>query len=124
MDKSNRKKNKPLTILSTLLIMYIITGLALLILAFILLKLQPGESAVNIGIMIIYIISCLIGGLIAGKRLRTHKFLWGVLMGAVYFLILLAGSLLLNRGISSDTVHVAATLVMCIAAGMIGGMVS
>ncbi len=124
MDRSNKKKNKPLTILSTLLIMYVITGLALLILAFILLKLQPGESVINIGIMVIYIISCLIGVLIAGKRLRTHKFLWGVLMGAVYFLILLAGSLLLNRGISSDTVHVATTLVMCIAAGMIGGMIS
>jgi len=62
MDRSNKKKNKPLTILSTLLIMYVITGLALLILAFILLKLQPGESVINIGIMVIYIISCLIGG--------------------------------------------------------------
>ncbi|MCD7921822.1 MAG: TIGR04086 family membrane protein [Clostridiales bacterium] len=124
MDRSIKKKNKPLIILSTLLIMYVITGLALLALALVLLKLQPEESVINIGIMAIYIISCLLGGLIAGKRIKERKFLWGVLTGAVYFLILLAGSFLLNRGISSDTVHVATTLVMCIAAGMIGGMIS
>ncbi|MCD8108551.1 MAG: TIGR04086 family membrane protein [Clostridiales bacterium] len=124
MDRSIKKKNKPLIILSTLLIMYIITGLALLALALVLLKLQPEESVINIGIMAIYIISCLLGGLIAGKRIKERKFLWGVLTGAVYFLILLAGSFLLNRGISSDTVHIATTLVMCIAAGMIGGMIS
>ncbi|MCC8081670.1 MAG: TIGR04086 family membrane protein [Lachnospiraceae bacterium] len=124
MDRSIKKKSKPLIILSTLLIMYVITGLALLALALVLLKLQPEESVINIGIMAIYIISCLLGGLIAGKRIKERRFLWGVLTGAVYFLILLAGSFLLNRGISSDTVHVATTLVMCIAAGMIGGMIS
>ncbi|MCD7981442.1 MAG: TIGR04086 family membrane protein [Clostridiales bacterium] len=124
MERTEKKKNRPLMIISTLLIMYVITGLALLILALLLLKLQPDENVINIGILATYILSCLLGGLIAGKRMRTRKFLWGVLMGAVYFLILLAGSLLMNRGISSDTVHTVTALVMCMAAGMIGGMLS
>lgn len=124
MERSNKKKNKPMVILSTLLIMYVITGLALLSLALVLLKLQPEETVINIGIMIIYVVSCLIGGLIAGRRMHTRKFFWGILMGAVYFLILLIGSLLLNRGIGSDSVHIITTLVMCMAAGMIGGMIS
>lgn len=124
MDKANNRKNKPLVIISTLLIMYVITGLALLALALLLFKMQLSENVVTIGIMVIYIVSCLIGGLIAGKRIQVRKFLWGVVVGAVYFVILLIGSLLMNRGISSDTVHVATTLVMCMAAGMIGGMIS
>lgn len=104
--------------------MYVITGLALLVLAFLLLKLQPGENIVSAGILVIYILSCLVGGLIAGKRMKVHKFLWGVLTGTAYFLILLAGSFLLNRGVSDDIVQVTTTLVMCMAAGMIGGMIS
>ncbi|MCD8217150.1 MAG: TIGR04086 family membrane protein [Clostridiales bacterium] len=104
--------------------MYVITGLALLVLALLLLKMQLGENIVSAGILIIYILSCLIGGLIAGKRMKVHKFLWGVLTGTTYFLILLAGSFLLNRSISADTVQVGTTLVMCMAAGMIGGMIS
>lgn len=124
MDRANNRKNKPLVIISTLLIMYVITGLALLALALLLFKMQLSENVVTIGIMVIYIVSCLIGGLTAGKRIQVRKFLWGVVVGAVYFVILLIGSLLMNRGISSDTVHVATTLVMCMAAGMIGGMIS
>lgn len=124
MDKTNTRKNKPLVIISTLLIMYIITGLALLALALLLFKMQLSENIVSISIMVIYIISCLIGGLVAGRRLKVRRFLWGVAVGAVYFAVLLIGSLLMNRGISSDAVHVVTTLIMCMAAGMIGGMIS
>lgn len=124
MDRVKNRKNKPLMVISTLLIMYVITGLALLVLALLLFKLQLNENIVTIGIMIIYIVSCLLGGLIAGKRMKVRKFMWGVLMGAIYFLILVAGSFLMNKGITSDTIHIATTLVMCMAAGMIGGMIS
>ena len=124
MDKTNTRKNKPLVIISTLLIMYVITGLALLALALLLFKMQLSENIVSISIMVIYIISCLIGGLVAGRRLKVRRFLWGVAVGAVYFAVLLIGSLLMNRGVSSDAVHVVTTLIMCMAAGMIGGMIS
>lgn len=124
MDKTNTRKNKPLVIISTLLIMYVITGLALLALALLLFKMQLSENIVSISIMVIYIISCLIGGLVAGRQLKVRRFLWGVAVGAVYFAVLLIGSLLMNRGISSDAVHVVTTLIMCMAAGMIGGMIS
>ena len=67
MDKTNTRKNKPLVIISTLLIMYVITGLALLALALLLFKMQLSENIVSISIMVIYIISCLIGGLVAGS---------------------------------------------------------
>jgi putative membrane protein (TIGR04086 family) len=59
-----------------------------------------------------------------GKRMGRRRFLWGILMGAVYFLVLLAGSILLNKGVTSDALHMGTTLVMCMASGMIGGMLS
>ncbi|MEI3340197.1 MAG: TIGR04086 family membrane protein [Eubacterium sp.] len=56
--------------------------------------------------------------------MKVRRLCRGMLMGAFYFLVLLAGSFLLNRGIQSDGLHVLTTLVMCMAAGMIGGMLS
>ena len=124
MERVKKRENVSLKILGTLLVMYVITGAALLVLALLLYKMQLGENAVSIGIMAIYVVSCLVGGLIAGKQFRSRRFVWGILMGAVYFLVLLIGSFLLNRGLDSDAVHILTTLVMCMAAGMIGGMLS
>lgn len=124
MEKTGKQERTMMKILSTLLIMYMITGVALLILALLLYKMQLNENAVSVGIMVIYVVSGLLGGFLIGKRMKVRRFLWGMLMGAFYFLVLLAGSFLLNRGIQSDGLHVLTTLVMCMAAGMIGGMLS
>ena len=109
---------------STLLIMYILTGVALFVLAFLLYKMELTENIVTIGITAIYVVSGLLGGIIIGKRMKTRRFLWGIIMGAAYFLVLLIGSALLNRGLTADMLHIGLTLVMCMGAGMIGGMVS
>ena len=111
-------------VLSTLLIMYIVTGAALFLLAFLLYKMELTENIVTIGIMVIFVVSGLLGGIIIGKRMKRRKFLWGIMVGAAYFLVLMIGSVLMNRGLTSDGLHMAMTLLMCMGAGMIGGMVS
>ena len=111
-------------ILSTLLAMYILTGAALFLLAFLLYKLELTEQAVSIGIMVIYVLAGLFGGMVIGKRMKTRRFLWGILVGAFYFAVLLLGSFLLNQGLASDVLHVIMTLLMCMGSGMIGGMLS
>ena len=113
-----------LKVLSTLLVMYILTGAALFLLAFLLYKMELTENIVTIGIMVIYVVSGLLGGIIIGKRMKTRRFLWGILIGGAYFVVLLIGSLLMNQGISGDGLHVGMTLIMCMGAGMIGGMIS
>ena len=76
-------------LIADLICMYIITGLGLVLLAVLLEKMQQGETFVKVGIVIVYILSGFVGGLIAGKKMKTRKFLWGILMGAAYFVILL-----------------------------------
>ena len=124
MEHAEGNKKIVLKVLSTLLIMYILTGVALFVLAFLLYKMELTENIVTIGITAIYVVSGLLGGIIIGKRMKTRRFLWGIIMGAAYFLVLLIGSALLNRGLTSDMLHNGLTLVMCMGAGMIGGMVS
>lgn len=111
-----------LTILKILLLMYVITGVMLLALTALLSKLQLTESAVSIGIVAIYVISGFVGGLLAGKKMKSRKFLWGMIMGAAYFLILVAGSIVFHKGLDMEASRFATTLVLCIASGMVGGM--
>ena len=117
MEHAEGNKKIVLKVLSTLLIMYILTGVALFVLAFLLYKMELTENIVTIGITAIYVVSGLLGGIIIGKRMKTRRFLWGIIMGAAYFLVLLIGSALLNRGLTSDMLHIGLTLVMCMGPG-------
>ncbi len=118
------RTQKPLAMIVTLFIMYVITGLALLCLAFLLYRFQLSEQTVTIGILVIYTVSCLAGGGIAGKKMKNRRFFWGMAAGSLYFAILAAGSLVIRSGADSDILHRMMTFIICAAAGMIGGMLS
>lgn len=122
MERTGKNTAMGLTILKILLLMYVITGVMLLALTALLSKLQLTESAVSIGIVAIYVISGFVGGLLAGKKMKSRKFLWGMIMGAAYFLILVAGSIVFHKGLDMEASRFATTLVLCIASGMVGGM--
>lgn len=113
-----------LTILKILLAMYLLTGALLLILSAMLYKMQLSESVVSVGIVLIYVLSGFLGGFLSGKVMKTRRFFWGMIMGAAYFLILILGSILFQKGINMEITRFFTTLILCTASGMIGGMVS
>lgn len=120
----NVKKNLPMMLGKVLLAMYIVTGILLVVLAAVLYKFELSEKAVNIGIIIIYVISGFLGGFLIGKIRKERKYLWGAVAGLGYFLVLLLVSLILNKGLDSGAAHIATTWVLCTASGAIGGMLS
>lgn len=122
MERTGKNNTAALSVLKILLFMYLITGVLLLALTLLLSKLQLSESAVSIGIVVIYVLSGFVGGLLAGKKMKSRKFLWGMLMGAAYFLILVLGSVVFHKGLDMEASRLATTLVLCIASGMVGGM--
>lgn len=124
MEKTIPQEGKGLKILSTLLFMYVLTGVMLLGLAVLLYKFQLKETFISAGIIAVYIITGLVGGLMIGKRMGRRKFLWGLFAGTVYFLILFAGSAAMNHGVPENMVHMGTVWIMCACAGMIGGMLS
>ena len=111
-------------LLKTLLFSYILTGILLAILAFLLYRLRLGEQAVAIAIIVIYVAATLFGGFVAGKRLKSRKFLWGLLVGAAYFVVLTLISLAAGRGAIQLGNTFVTTLVLCAGGGMLGGMLS
>lgn len=109
---------------ASVFVMFIISGLLLLLLAFLLYKMELTEAVVKIGVVVIYVVSGLVGGILMGKAMREQKFLWGLAAGAVYFVILFVVSMVVKGGGDMDMAKLATTFILCAASGMAGGMIS
>ncbi len=107
-----------------LLLAYVITTVGLMILAFLLYKFSLGESAVSVGIIIIYVLSTFFSSFICGRKCKNRKFLWGLAIGSAYFVVLLLLSLLMNESVVSLGTNVVTSLLICAGSGMLGGMLA
>ncbi|WP_373215653.1 TIGR04086 family membrane protein [Ruminococcus sp. 5_1_39BFAA] len=111
-------------VLKSLLFAYGITGLFLLLLAFLLFQFDLGEGPVAAGIIAVYVLSCLLGGFMAGKILRKDKYLWGILVGLFYYLLLVTVSFAVQGKWDMTVSHAVTTFFMCLGGGALGGMLS
>ena len=111
-------------VLKSLLLSYLLTAGLLLLLSLLLYRFSLSERVVSISITGIYIAVTFLAGFIAGKREGSRKFLWGLMMGALYFLILTLVSLGVNRAVPSLSVSFLTVLALCTGSGMLGGMLS
>lgn len=117
-------KKKLVWVLKALLCAYVMTGIFLLVLTCLLYKMNLDESKVTAGIIVIYVLSTFIGGFVIGKKSKERKFLWGLLIGVLYFTLLFVVSLGLYRSVQGNGANVLTTFLMCAGGGMLGGMVS
>lgn len=120
----NKVKVSPLFFLKCLLFSYILTTLLLFLLSFLLYKLNWGEGTVAIAIIVIYVLATFFAGFLAGKKMKSRQFLWGLMMGGAYFLVLAVISLALNRTMGLSGNDFATTFFLCAGGGMLGGMFS
>lgn len=111
-------------ILRSLLFSYAVTGIFLLLLAFLLFQFDLGEKPVSAGIVAVYILSCLLGGFMAGKIIRKDKYLWGILVGVFYYLLLITVSFAVKGKWDMSLMHAVTTFFMCLGGGALGGMLS
>ena len=111
-------------ILKCLLISYLLTTGLLLLLALMLYRFGLSEKIVSICIIAIYIIITFLAVFLAGKREGNRKFLWGLMMGSLYFVILIVLSLIVNHGLSGVSGNLLTVLMLCGGSGMLGGMIS
>ena len=119
-----KKNEKVATVLKCLLVSYILTGILLLFLALLLYKFSLPKQVIGIGIIVIYIVSSFLGGLLLGKNMKVKKYLWGLGLGLGYFVILVLLSLIVNGGFQNVSGNFLLTLVLCGGSGMLGGMLS
>ena len=101
---------------------YLLSALLLTGLAFGLFQFKLSPSRVSGAVYGIYALSCFLGGLLAGKGMKTRRFFWGLASGLLYFAVLAAMSILLNSGLGNDTQKLITVLGSCMVSGMVGGM--
>lgn len=124
MGKKELYTEKAVFIIKCMLGAYILTAGLLLLLAFILYRFGLSEKVVSVCIIAIYIVVTFLAGLLAGKKEGRKKFLWGLIMGVLYFGILVAVSLVVNRGVEDVAGNMLTVFFLCAGSGMLGGMVS
>lgn len=124
MKNSNAYIIPAFRMMKALLVSYLLTGFMLLLIAGLLYRFQLDEGKVQIGIILTYILSCFLGGFLAGKMMKSRQFLWGVLLGLLYFLVMTVVSLAVNRELQGTSSGFVTTFLLCMGGGMLGGMLS
>lgn len=126
MEKVNYdlKTKVPSVLIKAVLISYIITAIILFALSLLLYKVNLGDNIIKIGVVVTYVVSCFIGGLLSGKGIRERKFLWGLICGGIYVAIILMISLMLGGQKDGNLTNYMSMMLLCLGSGMLGGMVS
>lgn len=124
MGKKEIYMEKAVFIIKCMLGAYILTAGLLLLLAFLLYRFGLSEKVVSVCIIAIYIIVTFFAGILAGKREGKRKFLWGLVMGVLYFGILAMVSLVVNKGVEDVAGNMMTVFFLCAGSGMLGGMIS
>ncbi len=122
--KEAGKVQKVLQIVKALIASYIVTGLVLVLLTTLLYRFEMGEGIISAGVIVAYLLSGFFGGFLIGKKRKEKKFLWGAVVGAAYFLVLVLISLLVYRKIQGEIGNFFTTMVLCVGGGTLGGMIS
>ena len=99
-------------------LMYVFSVILLGIGSVIIWKTGVTAKSISMAVILVYVLSCFGGGFLLGKKTGSRKLLWGCLIGAVYFgILLLIGLVAGNSWIFSGGI-------VCAVAGMVGGMLA
>ena len=115
---------KVMWVLKSLLASYIVTGILLLVLTFLVYKFELNEEIVVGAIVAIYVLSTFMGGFIIGKLTEVRKFVWGMAIGSIYVLLLFLISYGVYREFNTNGLNVITTVALCVGGGTLGGMIS
>ena len=124
MGKKEQNEVWIMWIVKALLAAYVVTGILLIILALALYKFELNEGAVTAGVTAVYLISTFAGGLVAGKLAKVRRFLWGIVLGILYFALLLLITVGIYRTFHGSSTEILVTFALCAGGGMAGGMIS
>ena len=102
---------------------YLVTFIGIFLLALLLILLPVTEEMLDVGVLLIYVSSCIICGYLMGKNVE-HKFFGGMFAGGYYEGLLLVISYVLHGALEKDIKEVICLLALCMASGALGGMFS
>lgn len=115
-------KKKGIYFLMVLAGMFLASLALLFLLSLWIWKMDGSMGFLSGGVIAVYIIVNLVGGFLVGKSMGKQKFFWGMVVGAVYFtVLLLLGICLVDTKLAGNT-QLWNGAMLCIVAGTAGGM--
>lgn len=123
-DEQAGKKSENHMAVEGIAFSYVVTGISLLLLSVLLYKFEWNEHLVSAAIVAVYVLSTVVGGIVIGKLVRTRRFFWGLLLGNLYFILLLVITIILYRSLSGNGLNMLTAWILCTGGGMTGGMIS
>lgn len=100
---------------------FLTTIVFLLLMALAMLKLGLNETIVSKLMLVGYLLAPAVGGFLLGKKQKVNRFLWGLLVGTLYFAAYFLLAVCTMDVSASEVLWVA--LPICLG-GMAGGMIS
>ncbi|MBE5962797.1 MAG: TIGR04086 family membrane protein [Lachnospiraceae bacterium] len=124
MDKMTNPGSKAISVMKSVLFSYLVTIFMLLVIAF--LMLQTGLSGGVLGAMVIvtYIVSVFLGSFYMGRHVEQKRFVWGLIVGVVYFAIYCMISMIVHGEEPAEVMHFVKAFLIIAGSGMLGGMLS
>lgn len=103
---------------------YFLSAAALCVLAFLMYQFEVKETHLRLGILMVYVASCLVGGMYIGRKMKKRQYLWGLMVGLFYFSVHMAGVIALESVTPERIVPITALALLCMGSGMMGGAIS
>lgn len=115
---------KVVYLLKGLLFSSLITGILLLLIAFLMYRTGLSESIAAPMVVAAYILGALIGGFYFARHAAARRFLWGLLFGVAFYAVYLLVAACYGTLLSMQITEMVSMLVFSVVAGMAGGMIS
>ncbi len=115
---------KIICLLRTTILCYLISFLLISACAAVVWKSGFSASQMKLAIYAVYAVSCLCGGFFAGRKLQEKRILWGMASGLIYFVVLIALSVILTHAVPTFSSKALLTLGLCLIGSIIGAVIS
>ena len=81
-----------------------------------------GEGQISVSVYVVVVLAVLIGGIYAGHRIGYRRFLWGLALGAIYYVTLCLISVVSGCMAAAGWQFCLPFVLLCLGSGMLGGM--
>ncbi len=80
------------------------------------------NTILSVGVVVIDVLACFLGGLLAGKGIGEKKYLWGLLIGGLYFIVMMVVAVFIDGQGNGSGTSIITSALLCLGSGMLGGM--
>ena len=104
------------------LISVMISAVGMVLASLIFYAVGEGQNRIRVSVYVVVVLAVLIGGIYAGHRIGYRRFLWGLALGAIYYVSLCLISVASGCMTAAGWQFCLPFVLLCLGSGMLGGM--